>query len=128
MTIYGQDLSFSDAKLADLGLARDAVDFVIPTHVHLDHAGGAGLLMQALPHARMLLHPRGVRHLSAFPNARYFRAFDLLAVTTSEIKVSALIKESEMDLAVRLLHTAFGLDEEKAATMMKLMQVLMNMP
>ena len=34
------------AALEALGLARDAVDWVIPTHVHLDHAGGAGLLMQ----------------------------------------------------------------------------------
>ena len=32
-----------------LGLARDAVDWVIPTHVHLDHAGGAGALMRELP-------------------------------------------------------------------------------
>jgi glyoxylase-like metal-dependent hydrolase (beta-lactamase superfamily II) len=51
------------AALDDLGLARDAVDFVIPTHVHLDHAGGAGLLMQALPRATMLVHPRGARHM-----------------------------------------------------------------
>lgn len=49
--------------LAALGLARDAVDWVIPTHVHLDHAGGAGLLMQALPRARMAVHPRGQRHM-----------------------------------------------------------------
>ena len=39
------------------------------------------------------------------------RGINLLAVTTSEIKVSALICEDEMELAVRLLHTAFGLDE-----------------
>ena len=49
--------------LDTLGLARDAVDWVIPTHVHLDHAGGAGALMQALPQARMLVHPRGLRHM-----------------------------------------------------------------
>lgn len=49
--------------LEALGLARDAVDWVIPTHVHLDHAGGAGTLMQALPAARLLVHPRGLRHL-----------------------------------------------------------------
>jgi aspartate kinase len=36
----------------------------------------------------------------------------MLAVTTSEIKVSALIAESELELAVRVLHTAFGLDEQ----------------
>ena len=51
------------ATLQALGLRRDAVDWVIPSHVHLDHAGGAGLLMQELPAARMLLHPRGLRHL-----------------------------------------------------------------
>jgi glyoxylase-like metal-dependent hydrolase (beta-lactamase superfamily II) len=49
--------------LEALGLARDAVDWVIPTHVHLDHAGGVGQLMQALPRAKVLVHPRGARHL-----------------------------------------------------------------
>jgi aspartate kinase len=43
------------------------------------------------------------------------RRINLLAVSTSEIKVSALIAESELDLAVRVLHSAFGLDAEKAA-------------
>ena len=43
------------------------------------------------------------------------RQINLLAVSTSEIKVSALIAESELELAVRVLHTAFGLDAEKAA-------------
>jgi aspartate kinase len=38
------------------------------------------------------------------------RKINLLAVSTSEIKVSALIAESEIDLAVRVLHSAFGLD------------------
>ena len=38
------------------------------------------------------------------------RKINLLAVSTSEIKVSALIAESELDLAVRVLHSAFGLD------------------
>jgi glyoxylase-like metal-dependent hydrolase (beta-lactamase superfamily II) len=51
------------ASLEALGLPRDAVDWVIPTHVHLDHAGGAGLLMRELPQAQMLVHPRGARHM-----------------------------------------------------------------
>jgi glyoxylase-like metal-dependent hydrolase (beta-lactamase superfamily II) len=58
------------AALDDLGLARDAVDYVIPTHVHLDHAGGCGLLMQALPSATLLVHPRGLRHM-VDPQALY---------------------------------------------------------
>lgn len=51
------------AALESHGLERSAVDYVIPTHVHLDHAGGAGLLMQQLPNARLLIHPRGARHM-----------------------------------------------------------------
>jgi aspartate kinase len=38
------------------------------------------------------------------------RNINLLAVSTSEIKVSALIAEADLDLAVRVLHSAFGLD------------------
>jgi glyoxylase-like metal-dependent hydrolase (beta-lactamase superfamily II) len=49
--------------LAQRDIPRDAVDWVILTHVHLDHAGGAGLLLQHLPTARAVLHPRGARHM-----------------------------------------------------------------
>ncbi len=50
--------------LAAQGLAAEHVDWVILTHVHLDHAGGAGLLMQQLPQARLVVHPRGARHMA----------------------------------------------------------------
>jgi glyoxylase-like metal-dependent hydrolase (beta-lactamase superfamily II) len=53
-----------------LGVAREAVDWVIPTHVHLDHAGGVGALMRELPRAQVLVHPRGARHLID-PSALY---------------------------------------------------------
>jgi glyoxylase-like metal-dependent hydrolase (beta-lactamase superfamily II) len=39
------------------------VDFLFLTHIHLDHAGGAGLLMQSLPNARCIIHPRGAPHM-----------------------------------------------------------------
>lgn len=45
------------------GLDTKAIKYVILTHVHLDHAGGAGLLMQALPHAQLVVHPQGARHM-----------------------------------------------------------------
>lgn len=51
------------AALTRAGLSPDAVDWLILTHVHLDHAGGAGLLMQQLPDARLLVHPRGAPHM-----------------------------------------------------------------
>jgi len=43
------------------------------------------------------------------------QGINLLAVSTSEIKVSALLAESDLELAVRVLHTAFGLDSERSA-------------
>jgi glyoxylase-like metal-dependent hydrolase (beta-lactamase superfamily II) len=49
--------------LAELDVPREAVDYVMPTHVHLDHAGGAGALMRELPNARLVIHPRGARHM-----------------------------------------------------------------
>ena len=49
--------------LSELDLRPDQVDYVLLTHVHLDHAGGAGQLMRALPRARAVLHPRGAPHL-----------------------------------------------------------------
>jgi aspartate kinase len=41
------------------------------------------------------------------------RGINILAITTSEIKVSVLIPEEYMELAVRVLHTAYGLDAER---------------
>jgi glyoxylase-like metal-dependent hydrolase (beta-lactamase superfamily II) len=51
------------AALEVKGLPPEAVDYVIVTHVHLDHAGGAGEMMRRLPRARLVVHPRGARHM-----------------------------------------------------------------
>ncbi|WP_183111990.1 MBL fold metallo-hydrolase [Xanthomonas campestris] len=51
------------AALPHAGLTPAQVEWLILTHVHLDHAGGAGALLQHLPNARVLVHPRGAPHL-----------------------------------------------------------------
>jgi glyoxylase-like metal-dependent hydrolase (beta-lactamase superfamily II) len=51
------------AALRQKNLDVGDVDWVFLTHVHLDHAGGAGELMKHLPRARVLVHPRGAPHL-----------------------------------------------------------------
>jgi glyoxylase-like metal-dependent hydrolase (beta-lactamase superfamily II) len=48
-----------------LDISLDDIDYVIVTHVHLDHSGGAGALLQKLPKAKVFVHPRGARHLNA---------------------------------------------------------------
>jgi glyoxylase-like metal-dependent hydrolase (beta-lactamase superfamily II) len=51
------------AALDEAGLRPADVDWLILTHVHLDHAGGAGELIAQLPQARLVVHPRGARHM-----------------------------------------------------------------
>jgi glyoxylase-like metal-dependent hydrolase (beta-lactamase superfamily II) len=97
-----------------LGLAPDAVDWVIPTHVHLDHAGGAGTLMQQLPRARLAVHPRGARHmidpsalyegaLAVYGEAEMARAYGRLDPVPAE-RVLATQDGQALDLAGRPLH------------------------
>lgn len=49
--------------IAEIGATPAQVRYVIPTHVHLDHAGGAGQLMQACPNATLVVHPKGHPHM-----------------------------------------------------------------
>lgn len=47
-----------------LGLGPEAVRYVLLTHIHLDHAGGAGDLLGRCANARLVVHPRGARHMA----------------------------------------------------------------
>src|SRR5579862_7280473 len=51
------------AALDRAGIDGATVRRVLVTHIHLDHAGGAGALMGDLPHATFYAHERGVPHL-----------------------------------------------------------------
>ncbi len=49
--------------LNELQITLDDIDYVIVTHIHLDHAGGAGLFLQSCPKAKLVVHPRGAGHM-----------------------------------------------------------------
>ncbi len=49
--------------VAAVGGRPEEVRYVIPTHVHLDHASGAGALMRAFPKATLIVHPKGLPHM-----------------------------------------------------------------
>ncbi|EPG64168.1 MBL fold metallo-hydrolase [Leptospira wolffii] len=49
--------------LREEGISREAVDYIIITHVHLDHAGGTGNLAKACPNAKILAHPKAAPHI-----------------------------------------------------------------
>ena len=52
------------SSMARIGVAPEDVDAVFLTHIHLDHAGGAGELMRHLPNAKAYIHPRGAPHMN----------------------------------------------------------------
>lgn len=49
--------------LDNMNIAPERVKYIVPTHIHLDHAGGVGSMMNAFPNAKMIVHPRGARHM-----------------------------------------------------------------
>ncbi|WP_273365418.1 MBL fold metallo-hydrolase [Alicyclobacillus herbarius] len=51
------------AGLAELGVTPEQIAYVIVTHVHLDHAGGAGQMMAKAKNAKLVVHPRGAKHM-----------------------------------------------------------------
>ena len=127
LLVHGERAAFIDsgtnlavprllASLQALGLAPDAVDWVIPTHVHLDHAGGCGLLMQALPNAQLWVHPRGARHmvdptalwqgaLAVYGQAEMERSYGELLPVPAD-RVHATHDGMTLDLAGRTLYFA----------------------
>ena len=93
------------------------VDYVFLTHVHLDHAGGAGQLMQALPNAQAVLHPRAAPHMidpeklirgaqAVYGKDRYFEMYgDLVPIAADRVIV--VDDEQELSLAGRSLQCLF---------------------
>src|SRR5579863_2338797 len=89
------------AALDELGIERAAVEWVLLTHVHLDHAGGAGRLMAALPNARAVLHPRGAPHMidpakliagskAVYGERRFERLYgELLPISRERVQLAA---------------------------------------
>lgn len=51
------------AMLREGGVDQRGIAYLLPTHIHLDHAGGAGVLARALPWAQVVAHPSGAGHL-----------------------------------------------------------------
>jgi len=47
-----------------VGVDPEEIDYLIVTHIHLDHAGGAGTLIRDMPRAQVVVHHKGARHLA----------------------------------------------------------------
>lgn len=102
------------AAVRGAGLAPADVDWLIVTHVHLDHAGGAGLLLQSLPNARFVVHQRGARHMidpgalyegarAIYGDAEMARSYGRLVAVPAD-RVVATSDGMDIELAGRRLH------------------------
>lgn len=88
------------ATLDEKNIARENVDYIILTHIHLDHAGGAGELIRHLPNAKIIVHEYGANHLINPSKLRagvikvygelFFKQFlgDLIPVPTNKIIIA----------------------------------------
>ncbi len=95
--------------LQALELTPARVDYVFLTHVHLDHAGGAGAMMQVFPEARLVVHPRGARHM-ADPT----RLFAAVQAVYGAAEAQALYGEPLPIPAERILEAGDGFHFELA--------------
>ena len=62
-TANAKSLPYVKAELVKHGLQAQDVKYIFLTHIHLDHAGGAGTYMAEFPQAKLVVHPKGVRHM-----------------------------------------------------------------
>ncbi len=102
------------AGLAEVGVMPTDMRYLIPTHVHLDHAGAAGRLVKEMPNVEVVAHERGVPHLVdptklVESSTRVFgRAIMDMYGTPDPIpseRVASVGKESHLDLGERLSAT-----------------------
>ncbi len=95
------------------GVDRAQVRYVCVTHVHLDHAGGAGEMMRQLPNASLVVHPRGARHMidpsTLYAGARAVYGDEIMArhygelVPVPEHRVRAVQDDDRLPLGGRML-------------------------
>lgn len=62
-TAHAKSLPHVQAELAKHNLMASDVKYVFLTHIHLDHAGGASAYMAEFPLAKLVVHPKGARHM-----------------------------------------------------------------
>ena len=59
----GADHDRLTTALDALGVGSGDLAHIVVTHIHMDHAGGAGALLERFPHALVWVHEAGARHL-----------------------------------------------------------------
>jgi len=89
--------------LTSLGVSAGDLATVVVTHIHLDHAGGAGDIASLYPAASIVVHHRGARHLAdpsrlmASARSVYGSALDRLFGALRPVPASRLVALDDVD-------------------------------
>ncbi|WP_409305247.1 MBL fold metallo-hydrolase [Peribacillus sp. SCS-155] len=96
-------IPFLERGLAEMDISLEDIKYIILTHIHLDHAGGAGLFLQKCPNAKIVVHEKGVRHLVdpsrlvAGARAVYGEKFDELFEPVVPVPEDRIIVKRHLD-------------------------------
>lgn len=86
-------------QLKEIGYSPEDLAYVIVTHVHLDHAGGAGQMMQRATHAQLVVHPRGARHM--IDPSRLWNGAKAVYGTRTEDLFGSMVPVPESQVVIR---------------------------
>ncbi|MGM0415650.1 MAG: MBL fold metallo-hydrolase [Thermodesulfobacteriota bacterium] len=95
----------------------ERLDYILLTHIHIDHAGGTGELVRHFPHAQVICHPAGVKHMLE-PQALWEGSLkvlgevaqeygEIVAVPAENIRMQSMLEDrSKLDeMGLEVLHT-----------------------
>lgn len=92
--------------MKQLGIA--GVSYIIPTHIHVDHAGAIGKLAEFFPQAKVVLHPQGVKH--ALDPSRLIQSTRMAFGDDFEIRFGPILPVPESQIKVLVDREVLSLD------------------
>ena len=94
----GPAAAIPSIKEAMKELGMKELDYIIPTHIHLDHGGGMGGLAQLFPQAKVVLHPLSVKH--AVDPSRWVESTRLSFGDDFEVRYGAILPVPESQIKI----------------------------
>ena len=90
--------------LNSIGIGLEDVDYIIPTHIHLDHFGGGGHMMNLCPNAKAIVHPKAYVHVSNID--KWWNQKKVLNIKNTFIKNYCHYEKNQINFIKKKLNSA----------------------